>query len=342
VETVFGEVLTARTVVLAVGLALGASTTMGGQEMPGGRYGETPATGLKAALDAAGVSFERIEEAVGDRYGGNSRLVTDAFATADSPHSDPQHSDPQHAELHPDAQHCEPGPGDHRWVTSGLIPIRRLLEQQGNAAPPSVQGEPQGLPAALPATWAALGSAESAGSWPSIYPPAPYWTEELHPARVLFGAGSETASAGGDDVDPPTRAPRHGSPEQQADARGPARAVDSALRDEVMLVPDGIETREFYRTPRLERDWPAGGTGPASRLDYRVHAFVMSELDDGGRVPQFGDRVWAIGRTAGAEEYLESLRTGVDCAERLLKLLDADTAGGRGDTANGQRDRGCP
>ncbi len=57
VETVFGEVIEADAVVLAVGLGLGGHVTVGADVLPGGRYGEIPADGLRKALEAMGVSF---------------------------------------------------------------------------------------------------------------------------------------------------------------------------------------------------------------------------------------------------------------------------------------------
>ena len=79
VETVFGETLGARVVVLAVGMALGGVIRIGDQEMAGGRYGEVPADGLLSDLEAAGVSLEVREVRVGSRHGARSRAVTDSL-----------------------------------------------------------------------------------------------------------------------------------------------------------------------------------------------------------------------------------------------------------------------
>ena len=50
VETAFGEVLEARAVVLAVGLSLGGSVTVGEDELGGGRYGEAWSDGLRVCV----------------------------------------------------------------------------------------------------------------------------------------------------------------------------------------------------------------------------------------------------------------------------------------------------
>ncbi|MCX8033378.1 MAG: FAD-dependent oxidoreductase [Thermoleophilia bacterium] len=66
-ETAFGEVLTAKALVLAVGLGLGGTVTVGTWMQPGGRYGETPGEGLRAALESLGVKVTDTEVAVGPR-----------------------------------------------------------------------------------------------------------------------------------------------------------------------------------------------------------------------------------------------------------------------------------
>ena len=65
----------------------------------------------------------------------------------------------------------------------------------------------------------------------------------------------------------------------------------------------------------------AGSAEPASRLEYTVRASVLSELEKEGRVSGFGGRVWAVGRVAGADDYLGSLGSGVIVGRRLLTLL---------------------
>ena len=60
VETVFGEVFEADAVILSVGLGLGGRISAGADLLRAGRYGETPADGLKRALEALGASFTEV------------------------------------------------------------------------------------------------------------------------------------------------------------------------------------------------------------------------------------------------------------------------------------------
>jgi len=78
VESAFGEVFRARAVILAPGLSLGGEIQVGDETLPGGRYGEVPATGLRAALARLGATFKEVAINVGARFGG-----VDILASAD-------------------------------------------------------------------------------------------------------------------------------------------------------------------------------------------------------------------------------------------------------------------
>ena len=77
-ETVFGEVVEGRTVVIAVGLSLGGCVAVGEHVLGGGRYGEATADGLLAALEGLGARFREVCVEVGPRFSGDGawRQVT--------------------------------------------------------------------------------------------------------------------------------------------------------------------------------------------------------------------------------------------------------------------------
>lgn len=74
-ETVFGEVLEAEAVVLAVGLSLGGRVQIGEDRLAGGRYGETPSDGLLEALGRYGVEFNAVTVQVGARLSQDGSVV---------------------------------------------------------------------------------------------------------------------------------------------------------------------------------------------------------------------------------------------------------------------------
>jgi hypothetical protein len=70
VETAFGEIIEGNAVVLAVGLALGGLVHTGDEVREGGRYGETPAPGLRESIERLGAEWRRVGTGVGARYRG--------------------------------------------------------------------------------------------------------------------------------------------------------------------------------------------------------------------------------------------------------------------------------
>ena len=96
-----------------------------------------------------------------------------------------------------------------------------------------------------------------------------------------------------------------------------------------MSDPDGVGTPgrdgAGRSAPSADSAHPSLDDDPASRLEHVARASVLVGLEDVGRVPGFGCSVWAVGRVAGAEGYLESLRSGVRVAERVLGVLGVDT-----------------
>lgn len=69
-ETAFGEILEAEILVLAPGLSMGGEVRLGCTTLVGGRYGETPSSGLQEALERLGAEWREVEAEVGPRVGG--------------------------------------------------------------------------------------------------------------------------------------------------------------------------------------------------------------------------------------------------------------------------------
>jgi hypothetical protein len=82
-------------------------------------------------------------------------------------------------------------------------------------------------------------------------------------------------------------------------------------------VPDGAATAEFY----VDYPWLAGGevAVDVTRMQYRVRALVAKGVDGTGRIPGLSAVIRMVGRAAGAQDYLSSLRTGIAAAEDLTE-----------------------
>jgi hypothetical protein len=131
--------------------------------------------------------------------------------------------------------------------------------------------------------------------WPAGFPRAPHWCEELRPKVALLGGNRPRGGQG-----------------SQADGC----CQDAAL---VSVVPDGAATAEFY----VDHPCSAGGkvSLDVTRMHYRVRALVAGGVDEMGRIPGLSAAVRIVGRAAGAQNYLSSLRTGVAAAEDLTESL---------------------
>ena len=145
----------------------------------------------------------------------------------------------------------------------------------------------------LPARALVPGPSSEDHVWPEGFPPAPHRTESLRPQDAVLSTSSEHA---------------------------------------VVVTPDGSATAEYYVQLRNATLKP-GKTGPdallgaldwsggITRLGHRVHALVAVGIDPTGRVPEGMEQIRIVGRSAGAESYLGSLRSGVRAADSLLRSL---------------------
>lgn len=329
VETAFGEVLAARAVVLAPGLGLGGVMTIGDGEVPGGRYGEVPATELHAALEALGVEFEVIDAAVAARYSGAEMGLP---RSCRGPESAVTHLVPVRHLLDGNSDSCPQVRAAESRPRSGA-PLDASAED-GALAATSCAADDHSAPVAgalgpvrerLAALFAEGSLLPGSHTWAPDLPPAPHWSPELAQDVCLAGSsGNGAASLAGQGA---------------------------------ICLPDGAATGEFY----LAADRPTLATGPSAareavmadgmmdlpggciptRLPYRVRAFAVAALGKNGKLPGI-DNVWVIGRSAGVGDYLASLRSGADAARAILRDMLGDTheetrgvastEGGAGDT----------
>ena len=141
--TAFGEVLEADAVVLAPGLGLGGTVTVGDQQMPGGRYGETPSDGLRESLARAGAQWTVVSHEVGPRYS----------ATAGRPRAD------EGAGIAA-AENVSGGQG---LLVMASRPLRSVIEERVRGVCRREEPEPESREV-------------FAGLWNPEAPPSPYWT----------------------------------------------------------------------------------------------------------------------------------------------------------------------
>ncbi|MBN1320190.1 MAG: FAD-dependent oxidoreductase [Thermoleophilia bacterium] len=167
VETVFGEVMEADAVVIAVGLGLGGRVYVGEDVMPGGRYGETGADGLLRALECMGANLEEVRLEVGPRFGGSWPAGVDR--RGDYPCGDEVSG--RVAEVFRDA---DGNPVDADELAGSLV---RALPLRG----------------VLKAT-ASLGCV-TGGGWPTEYPAAPHWTDGLRTKTMVVMGSSARGPA---------------------------------------------------------------------------------------------------------------------------------------------------
>jgi hypothetical protein len=136
VETIFGEILDADAVVIAVGLSFGALADTETDVARGGRYGEPASEGLRTALEALGAEFRETSLEVGprvsvrtavergwltdsDRIGAGTRVSSEEPLLPVSLHPWPPGPDSWPAG-YPPAPHWQPGLRVDRMVmTSG-------------------------------------------------------------------------------------------------------------------------------------------------------------------------------------------------------------------------------
>jgi hypothetical protein len=283
VETAFGEVFSANTVVLAPGLALRGRVDVGEEVLPGGRYGEVPANELAEALSALGLDLTEISVDVKPHYAHDTPWIAAALACGESLAAAPMSS------------HCE-------VRRLALIPVPTLLAKSASMHCDLALDEAVAALRAvcLPGSLAVSPGAEplmlgesGLPVWPETFPPAPHWIEQLRPDALVVAhqpeGDSGLAARGGAGIIP--------------DGAATAEYYTSLLEEPSALV--------------------VGATGDEglTRMGHRVYGLVTMSIDGEGRSSVLSDRIRIVGQAAGAKDYLGSLRSGLLAAEGLMREL---------------------
>jgi hypothetical protein len=291
VETVFGEAIEADAVVLAVGFGVGGCVVVGADVMPGGRYGETPADGLREALEALGAMYGGASVEVGARFASSNSEVTDFVEGSRGRWSKRGcHDDPGSA----DGRDHRRGP-----VVTSTVPVRAILTGQGEALSKGRQAKLQEARRALggdPDRSSSIGG-RSSNRWPSDYPPCPHWTDGLRIDQLVLG-------------------------ETEQGEMLPVLLPDGLATAEVYLSPEGA--RQTGLGCASEEDPGREAQAIASRLGHTVSGLTINNLSPTGRLVVDGRAVplvWVAGRIGGAAGYLDSLRSGIRVAQDVATVL---------------------
>jgi hypothetical protein len=275
-ETIFGEVFEADVAVVAAGLSLGGRSSVGGDTVEGGRYGEPASDELLGALKALGAEFREVVLRVGARS-----------AAADLPllESAARKRAASYGAAATDATSHEETPGAAGDGESGVMEAQLRPVAEGQAE------------------WA----------WPADYPPAPHRDPTLRLQRMLVAVrnvkGGEGSRTGG---------------------YLPVISPDGAATSEVYVARDSFAAE-------AADDGQDVVTAVTTRMPLTVTAFAATNVSTSGglTVPAAHGRIWVVGRSAGADDYLESLASGVrgglDVAAALVGDGDALEGGGDAD-----------
>lgn len=298
VETVFGEMIEADAVILAVGLGLGGRISVGADSLRGGRYGETPADGLGTALEVLGASFSQVGLEVGASFPSTVAGLVEALVETN------QGSRPiSTVAVRVLAGRC----GSGQPVTARLLPeeVRRVLAEVFLDGPtPDDAAGGAGAEDVREAGADDLrdrnGTEDFGGHWPQFHPPAVHWSEELPIERVIVAKGADGVVV-------------------------PLVSPDGRATAEIHLSPEGGRVRSAAAAGFRGKGEVSGAEGPmASRLEHTVSAQVLGTLGpDGGLTLKSGGKppVWVTGRAAGASSYLSSLRSGALVGAEVARAL---------------------
>ena len=285
VETAFGEALEADVVVLAVGLGLGGVVRVGDDALPGGRYGEGAASGLRDAVERLGVEWKEMRGEVGPRYAGRGRGGRDLGVEPVADRVSEEHGAGESREEVPDR-------GD---VVGGLLRLgegRPLAEVLGRCPRESSARKEVDL----------HGVADVASpSWPADYPAAPHWDESLR--SRLFGWRDDG---------------------ENAKDTGGGEGGGEGVRRLPRLAPDGAATGEVYFGSGVDGVEELTAGRVASRLGQEIAGLAVDGLGPRGRLRGNrggGLSIWVVGRAGGACDYLESLASGVRAAEEIVESI---------------------
>jgi Glucose inhibited division protein A len=311
VETVFGEVFEADAVILSVGLGLGGRISVGADLLRAGRYGETPADGLKRALEVLGASLTEVSLHAGAHFPSSATGLVDSLV----------------------------GSGSDRRVEK-VVAIGALLggsgDDRANAREAGLE-EPRRVVAKALSPESGEGDEGLIGRWPEFYPPAAHWIEELPHSRIVVAVGDGGSPVALLTPDGRTTAEVHVSPE----GRGALDHASAGTHESVGPFRGPCEGSLEGCEGRLEgreRLCKGGYGAPASRLEYTVRASVVEGLGPDGRLLLEGaprPPIWVTGRAAGEADYLGSLRSGAQVGSAVARELLTSDAEQRDDDIRG-------
>jgi len=286
VETVFGEVFEADAVILSVGLGLGGRITAGADVLRAGRYGETPADGLKKALEVLGASLTEVSLHTGAHFPSSATGLVESLAAG----------------------------GSDRRVEK-VVTVSSLLGEAGAVPAQAREAGPE-EPRRIIAAALSLGSGEGdedlIGRWPEFYPPAAHWIEELPHSRMVVAVVDGGTPVALLTPDGRTTAEVHISPEGRGvlgresagvceGGRGaPASRLEYTVHASVVesLGPDGRLLLDAAPRPPI---WVAGRA--AGEVDY------LGSLRSGAQVGSAVARELLTGETEPGDDDI----SGLDC-----------------------------
>jgi len=322
-ETIFGEAIEADAVVLCVGLSIGGSLVAGQHRMEAGRYGEITSCGLRESLERLGAEYAESVFVLGPCFAGDPLAqggrvaVADALAPVGLATADilPAGKDSGLMMLAGDSVFAD-APAWAEGIPAGST--RTGARDDGSGVEPGGTSDPR------------TGGTVLRLDWPEYFPPAPHWDDAVRDSMssrsVVHGQDGEVVLA----PDAVTTDETRMAPGATGSGLGPKltlgeahpslpagslaednRAAASRLGYAVSalrVVNLTVEGRLVVRTPL-----PAACDG-LGRLSGDERE--PGERPEGSRVP-----VWVAGRAAGAETYLQSLRSAVRVAEDVARSL---------------------
>lgn len=195
--------------------------------------------------------------------------------------------------------------------------------------------EDGGAPAARKIQLARVAGMDSGHTWPEGYPPAPHMDNDLRCA-VMLGTPVVAEHEGGFATETwsPLVSPDgaatgelYVAPGTRLAAGGTYAEMDTDIAPDAHIVPNAHVAPDSCAAG--DTSLGAHGTGYGStppvetRVPVRVVAQVVANADRSGRLSTTSGAlpVWVVGRAVGAEDYLQSLASGVSAARNIVAVF---------------------
>jgi len=289
IGTAFGETIETDAVILAVGLSLDGRVRVGDDVLPGGRYGETAAAGLREALEALGATFDEQTVEIGPRF----------------PLEGHRGWDVRHA------AGLEPVHGIDRGGHARLVSTRPLREVLDAMCEGWEDHGREGAGGSAGKVGAAMDPSASSAGWLPEYPASPHWTEGLRSeAAVLLPRASGSLV--------PWLSPDGAATDEiyLTEQTNRAEVLGQTCTSGMVSGNDAPASRLGHTvTGLVVKNLSAGGR---VMTDGK-----RSEERDKKRGGERSLGIWVTGRAGGATSYLESLASGVRVARDVTAALGA-------------------